>query len=175
MADQNRELECSPSLWPTGFTEYKDPARYGIELPMSDQPIILPNELTFFSLYRYNPAKRRISFRVSPGTAYRKQFSGYPGLLCSNDPKIGGFKDILFSANPSLDKNSLEYYTFMDLEGPEEYLLKSAALLLKGTLKIVSSVSQTAYDVSKLASVVTWAGIGYGLYQLYNIYLKKGK
>ena len=172
MADLNNELECSPSLWPTGFTEYENPARYGIELPVSDIPVYLPHELTYFSLYRYNAAKRRISFRVAKGTAFRKQFST---LLCSNDPMISGFKDLLFSANPALDKNSLTFYTFMDMEGPDEYLLKSAALLIKGSLKIVSSVSQAAYDLSKIADLATWAGIGYGIYQLYNIYFKKGK
>ena len=173
MADLNNELECSPSLWPMGFTAYDDPARYGIELPVSDIPIYLPHELAFFSLYRYNPAKRRISFRVAKGTAFRKQFSGFPGLICSNDPMIQGFKDLLFSANPSLDRNSLTYYTFMDLEGPEEYVLKSAALLIKGTLKIVSSVSQAAYDISKISDFITWAGIGFGLWQLYDIYKKR--
>lgn len=171
--DLNQEDFCfSSSILPFGWTKQDYPVRYGIEFKTFPGEINLSSELVQYESFAYNPSKKRISFRVQSGTAYRKQFSTD---ICSNDPKIKTFKSVFFASNPGLDKNNLNFYSFLDYEGDEKFLVKTVAKIKNGILAFVHSSGNLIETLGNLSPVLVWVLLAGGCYYAYEEYYKKWK
>ncbi|MCB1711228.1 MAG: hypothetical protein KDH96_01740 [Candidatus Riesia sp.] len=156
---------CESGWSPTSWTQFSDPTRHAIVINnYKGTTLNISKELTDFDMFAYNPVRKRLSFRTKPGSNYRKQFSGYPGKLCSNDPVKHKFNELFLKLNPQIPFSNIETYDFLDMEGDDKFLIKTLKNLKVDIDKGIDNSGKLLGGIIKVLPYIVVAGGGYILY-----------
>jgi hypothetical protein len=131
---------------------YDYPIRHAIDFSgISDlKKINLPEKLTKFRDFLYNPKKRRISFLVANNSScvtndqWFKNGDIYKrGVWFSQDPQVHEFNRIFLVSNPQIkftnnDPNGIQTYDFLDKENDQTGAIK----FFKDLLKIFTGIPE---------------------------------